>query len=90
MTWPFHRRRPFELRIDGHVTTFRAYDEAYATIAPQLEQDPWPFERWDIAERIGGRLFNRAFGFRAGTTSTTDLASMGVPINPASLNDRKL
>jgi hypothetical protein len=79
------RRKPYELRVDGGlVGKFRTYKEALgATVGLLAVHD-----RYSVDERIGGRLFNRAFGYNTGTTSTMDLAAMGVPIHPSCLSNK--
>ncbi len=78
--------KPFELRVDGVlVAKFRTYEQAQWS--PLIATHK---ARYSIDKRIGSRLFNQAFGYRAGTTSTADLAAMGVPIHPNCISDEKM
>jgi hypothetical protein len=78
--------KPFELRADGQlIAKFRTYEKALSAARTLTGRD-----RWAVDKRIGNRRFNQAFGYTSGTTSTMDLAAMGVPIGPRSLSDRKL
>jgi hypothetical protein len=82
------RPRAWELRADGElVDKFRTYEEAQAAAAAIAFS---ACDRYSIDKRVGGRLFNYAFGYRAGTTSTADLAAMGVPIAPTCISVEKL
>jgi hypothetical protein len=80
--------KPFEVRLDGElVGKYRTYSEAQAATAGLLERG----NRYSVDERVAGRLFNKAFGYNAGTTSPMDLAMMGVPIHHSlQCDDRKM
>jgi hypothetical protein len=75
--------RRFEVHADGVlIGKYRTYKQALAVTEGLLDNA----DRYFVSERINGRLVNRAFGYRSGTTTTDDLVAMGVPINSASLN----
>jgi hypothetical protein len=81
------RPRVWELRADGElVDKFRTYEDAQQAAAVAF----LTCDRYSIDKRVGGRLFNYAFGHHAGTTSTADLARMGVPIAPSCISEEKL
>lgn len=93
---PLPKKTPFELTVNGVlVGCYATYEEARDN-APDWEREGREAyearykSNWNIGERIGGRLFNKAFGYRPGTTSTADLACMGVPIGPKSLSNEPL
>lgn len=104
MNWLFKSRpsrsllpkaTPFELRIDGVlIDSYATYQEARDN-APDFEREGREAHEaryksnWAIGKRVGGRLFNEAFGYRPSTTSTADLACMGVPIAPQCISDAK-
>jgi hypothetical protein len=78
--------KPFEVRLDGElVSKYRTYKEAQAATVGLLERG----NRYSVDERVGSRLFNKAFGYNAGTTSTADLARMGVPIHSSLAGDER-
>jgi hypothetical protein len=79
----------FEFRVNGDVRSkHHTYEDAVQEVDPVVGSGE--YRTWDIGERIAGRLINVAFGYRGGTTSTIDLAKLGVPIGAQSLSDRAL
>jgi hypothetical protein len=73
------RARPFEVHADDVlIGKYRTYAEALAATEGLLDHA----KRYSIGERSGDELLNRGFGYRVGTTTTSDLAAMGVPIDP--------
>jgi hypothetical protein len=89
------KKTPFELRIDGVVIGYYATYEEALDNAPDIEHEGYKAHaarykaNWDIGERVAGQLFNKAFGYRPGTTSTADMACMGVPIAPQCISNVK-
>jgi hypothetical protein len=92
---PVPQKTPFELRIDGVVVgKYATYEEALDNTPDYEREGREAYEKryrcnWDISERLYGRLFNKAFGYRPGTTSTADMACMGVPIAPQCISNDK-